>query len=50
MIIDAKLEERWLRALRVYARDTGSPLTSASRHAAPSGVYAVARSKDYSVA
>ena len=50
MIIDAKLEERWLRAQQVSARSTGSPLASAGRHAASSSVYAVARSKDYCVA
>jgi hypothetical protein len=50
MIIAAKLEERWLRAQQVSARSAGSPLAPASRHAASSSVYAVARSKDYRAA
>ena len=50
MIIDAKLEERRLRAQQVSARSTGSPLASAGRRSASSSVSAVARSKDYCVA
>lgn len=50
MIIDAKLEERWLRAQQVCVRSGGRRLALASRHAASSSVYAVARLKDYCVA
>jgi hypothetical protein len=50
MIIDAKLEERWLRARQVCVRSSGPLFALASRRAASSSVYAVARSKDYCVA
>ena len=50
MIIDAKLEERWLRAQQVCARSSRPLLALASRRAASSSVYAVASSKDYCVA